>query len=68
MNIYHKIKSHTLLTCKSHTTRNEEAGKYAGYNNELLNCRVLHTLLIIMVQLRSKIGQKKTDTRYHRED
>ena len=25
----------TLLTCKSHTNHKEEAGKHAGYNNEL---------------------------------
>ena len=35
MNIYHDMTSHTLLTCKSHANYNEEAGKHAGYNNEL---------------------------------
>ena len=29
------MTSHTLLTCKSHANHNEEAGKHAGYNNEL---------------------------------
>ena len=35
MNIYHDMTSHTLLTCKLHANHNEEAGKHAGYNNEL---------------------------------
>ena len=35
MNIYHYTTSHTLLKCKSHANHNEEAGKHAGYNNEL---------------------------------
>ena len=26
------MRSHTLLTCKSHANHNEEAGKHAGYN------------------------------------
>ena len=29
------MRSHTLLTCKSHANHNEEAGKNVGYNNEL---------------------------------
>ena len=35
MNIYHNMTSYTLLTCKSRANHNEEAGKHAGYNNEL---------------------------------
>ena len=35
MNIYHDMTSHTLLTYKLHANHNEEAGKHAGYNNEL---------------------------------
>ena len=35
MIIYYDMTSHTLLTCKSYANHNEEAGKHAGYNNEL---------------------------------